>query len=127
MLRQIGGVVVGFIAWFVIVAALDFALRTGWHEYAAVEKAMTFTLPMMIARLSESAISSLASGYLAALVARGGWAPLIAGTIWLLVFAPYHFSIWSHFPVWYHLTFLISLPLLSYLGGRLWSAKPATA
>jgi hypothetical protein len=127
MWRTIGGVVAGLVAWIVIVSLLDRAMRYGWHDYAAVYKAMTFTLAMMIARLSESAVSSLASGYVAAWVGKGGWAPLIAGTIILLFFAPYHFSIWSHFPIWYHLTFLISLPLLSFVGGTLWRAKPATA
>jgi uncharacterized protein (DUF983 family) len=36
----------------------------------------------------------------------------------LLVFIPVHYSIWSHFPIWYHLTFLISLPVLSIVGGK---------
>jgi hypothetical protein len=127
MWRQIGGIVVGFVAWFLIVSVLNLGLRYGLQGYAAVEKAMTFTLEMMIARLSISAISSLAGGYLAALVGRGGRAPLVAGVVLLLMFIPIHYSIWSRFPIWYHLTFLISLPLLSFVGGRLWSAKPATA
>jgi hypothetical protein len=125
MLRQFGGVLAGFAAWIVVVSALDRGIRYGWHEYAAVEEAMTFTLPMMIARLSESAVASLAGGYLAALVGKGGWASLIAGTVLLAAFIPVHYSIWSHFPIWYHLTFLISLPVLSYAGGKLWRAKPA--
>jgi hypothetical protein len=127
MWRLICGVVVGLAVWIAVVSLLDRSMRYGWHDYATVEKAMTFTLAMMIARLSESAISSLVSGYLAALVGRGGRAPLVAGVVLLLMFIPIHYSIWSHFPIWYHLTFLISLPLLSFLGGKLWSAKPATA
>jgi len=127
MWRLICGVVVSLAVWIAVVSLLDRSMRYGWHDYAAVEKAMTFTFAMMIARLSESAISSLVSGYLAALVGRGGRAPLVAGVVLLLMFIPIHYSIWSHFPIWYHLTFLISLPLLSFLGGKLWSAKPATA
>ena len=127
MFRVIAGVVIGLAVWVAVISLLDRSLRYGWHDYAAVYKAMTFTVPMMMARLSESAVSSLISGYVAALVARGGWAPLVAGTITLLFFIPVHYSIWSHFPIWYHLTFLTSLPVLSYLGGNLWSAKPATA
>ena len=127
MWRLICGVVVGLAVWIAVVSLLDRSMRYGWHDYAAVEKAVTFTFAMMIARLSESAISSLVSGYLAALVGRGGRAPLVAGVVLLLMFIPIHYSIWSHFPIWYHLTFLISLPLLSFLGGKLWSAKPATA
>ena len=127
MLRQFGGVLAGFATWIVVVSVLNRGMRYGWHEYAAVEESLAFTLPMMIARLSESAVSSLISGYMAALVGKSGWAPLIAGTVLLAAFIPIHYSIWSHLPIWYHLTFLTSLPLLSYLGGKLWNAKPATA
>ncbi len=37
----------------------------------------------------------------------------------LLIFVPYHTTIWTQFPLWYHLTFFVSLLLLSVLGGRL--------
>jgi hypothetical protein len=127
MLRLIGGTLAGIIAWIVIVTLLNLGLRHGWHEYAAVEKAMAFTLPMMAARLSISALSSLASGLLAAVIDRGGWAALASGAILLLLFLPVHYSIWDKFPIWYHLTFLISLPLLSLVGGSLRGARPVTA
>ena len=117
MLRLVGGAIAGVVAWFVIVTVLNLILRYGWHDYAAVEKIMTFTLPMMVARLSISGISSVASGVVAAWVEKGKWAPLVAGVILLLLFVPIHYSIWDRFPVWYHLTFLASLPLLSWLGG----------
>jgi len=118
MLRQIGGAVVGVIAWGIVVTVLNLGLRHGWPAYAAVEKAMLFTVPMMAARLSISGISSLVSGYAAAAVGRSGQAALIAGVVLLLIFLPIHYTIWSKFPIWYHLTFLISLPLLSVIGGR---------
>jgi len=118
MLRVLGGIVVGVVVWFVVISVLDYGLKSGWHDYAVVEKALTFTLPMMAARLSESAVSSLISGYLAALVERR-WAPLIAGIVLLGIFAPEHYMLLHKFPLWYHLTFLISLPLLSFIGGRL--------
>jgi len=127
MLRLIGGAVVGVISWFVIVVVLDFLLRFSWHDYAVVERAMTFTLPMMAARLSESAISSLLSGLAAATVARGRWAALISGLILLAYFLPVHYAIWNKFPVWYHLTFLTSLPLLAYVGSLFAEPKPAAA
>jgi len=127
MLRLIGGALTGIVAWIVIVTALNLGLRHGWHDYAAVEKAMTFTFPMMGARLSISALSSLASGLVAALVDKGGWAALASGTILLLLFLPLHYEIWNKFPIWYHLTFLVSLPLLSFVGGSLRGARPVTA
>ena len=127
MLRFVGGVIAGLVTWIVVVSALDFVLRFSWHDYGVVERAMTFTLPMMAARLSESAVSSLVSGFVAATVERGRWAALIAGSILLLLFLPEHYTIWSKFPPWYHLTFLISLPLLSWIGGRFVGSRVATA
>ena len=118
MLRSILAVVAGLLAWAVGVTVLNLCLRHGWPAYAAVEKTMLFTVPMMAARLSISGISSLASGFVAAALGRSGQAALIAGVLLLLIFVPIHYTIWSKFPLWYHLTFLISLPLLSVIGGR---------
>ena len=127
MWKLIAGTILGAVAWLGVVTLLDVAMRHNWHDYGAVEKAMTFTLPMMIARLSESAVSSVVGGFVAALVDRDGRAPLLAGTLLLLLFAPEHYMLWARFPIWYHLTFLISLPLLSAIGGRLRGAKATTA
>jgi hypothetical protein len=118
MLRSIGGIIAGLVVWAVVVTLLNFGLRYGLPGYTAVEKAMNFTVTMMIARLSISAISSLASGWAAAAIANRQLAATVAGFLLLLVFIPVHYSIWSHFPIWYHLTFLISLPVLSIVGGK---------
>jgi len=117
MLKLIGGVIAGLIAWIVLVSALDWGLRNGWHDYAAVEKSMAFTIPMMVVRLAMSAACSLAAGFAAARLDKR--APLIAGTILLLLFIPVHYNMWDKFPIWYHLTFLTSLPLASLVGGKL--------
>jgi len=119
MLRAIGGGVAGIIVWAIVVTLLNLGLRHGWPDYGAVEKAMAFTLPMMIARLSESAVSSIVSGWAAAAIGKRRLSAIIAGVIILLLFLPVHYSLWNKFPAWYHLTFLISLPVLSVLGGRL--------
>ncbi len=125
MLRVVGGVVAGIAAWVVVVAALDLGLRHYWPDYAAVEKAMAFTFPMMAARLSMSALSSFLGGLAAGLVDKRRLAPLISGTILLLLFLPEHYLMWTRFPIWYHLIFLVSLPALSLLGGDLLPSKHA--
>jgi hypothetical protein len=119
MVRSIGAVVAGLVVWAIVVTVLNLGLRYGMPGYAAVEKAMLFTVPMMAARLSISAVSSLASGYAAAAIGRRQMPAIVAGVIMLLLFIPVHYSIWDKFPIWYHLTFLTSLPVLSALGGRL--------
>lgn len=120
MWRQIGGAIAGIIAWIALVIVFDLVLRRLWPDYAAVEKAMTFTVPMMAARLSESGVASLLSGAIAAVLGRDRLRPaLIAGIVLLLFFIPVHYSLWHKFPIWYHLTFLSSLVILSVAGGRI--------
>jgi hypothetical protein len=101
---------------------LNLGLRYGFPGYAAVERAMTFTLGMMAARLGISFVATLSAGAVTAWVARDRltW-PLITGIVLLAIFIPVHMSaqVWPHFPLWYHVTFLYSLPILSVVGGRL--------
>ena len=118
MLRVIGGVIAGLIVWAVVVTLLNFGLRYCLTGYAAVEKAMNFTVTMMIGRLSISAISSLVGGYAAAAIGKRQLSAVLSGVILLALFIPVHYSIWSHFQIWYHLTFLTSLPVLSLIGAR---------
>lgn len=127
MLRMIAGAVAGVIVWAIVATLLNLGLRHGWPDYAAVEKAMTFTVPMMAARLSESAISSLVSGWSAATIGRSRRSALIAGSILLALFVPVHYSLLDKFPLWYHLTFLISLLVLSVIGGRFARVRAAIA
>ena len=117
-LKKVAGVVAGLIAWIVLVTLLNLGMRHGWPQYAAVEKAMAFTFSMMGARLAESAASSLVSGWVAARIG-GRIVALVAGLMLLLMFVPVHYQLWHVFPIWYHLTFLLSLPALSVMGGRL--------
>lgn len=127
MLRRIGAVLAGVVVWTLVVTALNLGLRYGWPAYALVEKAMGFTLAMMVARLAVSALSSLASGYVAARIGGDGRSSTIAGVLIMLLFVPIHLQIWDRFPVWYHLTFLVSLPLLGWAGGALNGRRSTTA
>ena len=120
MIRQILGAVEGCVAWFVAVAVLGFLLARAWPEMAAIRVMTALTLPMLLARLAVSGVSSIVGGYIAALVSTEPVrAALGAGVLLLLVFVPYHLTIWNNFPIWYHLSFFVSLPLLSAVGGRL--------
>jgi hypothetical protein len=126
MLRLIGGIVAGLVIWMTAVTVLNLGLRHGLPGYAAVEATMTFTLPMMIARLAISAVASIAGGYGAAVVAGRPRAATIAGIVLLIVFLPVHYGLFDKFPLWYHLTFLASLPLLSIAGGALAARRQET-
>jgi hypothetical protein len=95
-------------------------MRSAWPEYASVADAMRFTLPMMFARLAIGALATLGTGWVAAVIARRSMlARATAGLLLVVVFVPQHIMLWDRFPVWYHLTFLVSLVPLAYLGGQI--------
>lgn len=111
MARTVLGVIAGAVAWLVIVTLIDRPMRFFWPDYAANFTAMTFTLPMMLARLTESTIALVLAAIIALRVAPAsryaGWG---FGTLMFLIFAPYHLLvIWSKFPIWYHAYFVASL------------------
>jgi hypothetical protein len=119
MLKAILGVVVGLMVFLAVATIGGLILRFSWPAYASVAAAMTFTLPMLITRLSIGAIATLSAGLVTALIARLSIrATLATGVVLLLGFVPQHIVIWARFPAWYHLTFLLSLLPLTYLGGR---------
>jgi hypothetical protein len=99
----------------------NLVLRFAWAGYAEVEKAMTFTLAMMVARLVLGVLSSLGAGLTVAWITRrnGRMAQVLAGILFVL-FIPVHYSLWDRFPLWYHLTFLVSLVLATLWGAMLY-------
>jgi hypothetical protein len=123
MIRFDIAVVVGVIVWILCATALDILLRFTLPGYAAAEPGLHFTLSMMIARLAlPSAVPSIVAGFVGTWSARGNRrAALVLGFILLLAFLPAHYRLWTQFPLWYHLTFLASLPLLTLLGATLHS------
>ncbi|MGE0408071.1 MAG: hypothetical protein AB7P23_02275 [Amphiplicatus sp.] len=101
-------------------ALIDFSLRQTLLGYVDAEKTFDFTLAMKIARLSMAAVASLAAGFVVRLIAPASrLAPWIVGLVLLALFLPIHIQLWSRFPAWYHLTFLITLAPLVALGARL--------
>ncbi len=111
MARTVLGVIAAIVAWLVIVTLIDRPMRALWPDYAANFAAMTFTLPMMLARLTESTIALVLATIVAIRVAPASrYAAWGFGIVMFLIFAPYHLlMIWSKFPIWYHAYFLASL------------------
>ena len=118
MTKNIVGVVAGLGAWVIVATVAGFVMRVSWPAYASVASAMTLTLPMMIARVSIGAIATIAMGIVTATIAKSLIVRLMPGVLMLVIFIPEHVMLWEKFPVWYHLTFLLSLVPLTYLGGR---------
>ncbi len=128
-LRVIAGIFMSLVTFLAVGTVGFIALRITWPDYAAVEAAVNafyaggapaeFSVPMMAARLIISAISSVVAAWIAALTLRDTRiAPLAGGLALLAAFIPLHISLWDKFPLWYHATFLTSLPVLAIIGGR---------
>lgn len=121
MRRTIAGIVAGLVGWVIIVSVLNRGLRLWLPGYAQAEPSMLFTLPMEIARLAIGALTSMAAGMLVRAIAPASRrAPWVVGLLLLALFVPEHVLIWNRFPLWYHLTFLLTLAPLVAFGARLW-------
>jgi len=115
--KTVGAVIAALFTWFFVATVLNLALRAWWPHYHEAEIAFNFTSAMKLARLVLGAISSLGAGFVAAWIAKGRMsAATLTGIVLLGLFIPGHYRIWSKFPVWYHLTFLVSLLPITLLG-----------
>ena len=120
ILKTIGAVIAALVTWFFVATVLNLALRAWWPHYHEAETAFNFTFAMKLTRLALGAISSLSAGLVAAWLGKGHMrAATFTGIVLLGLFIPNHYLLWDKFPVWYHLTFLVSLLPLTLLGAAL--------
>jgi len=128
MKRPVAAFLIALVVWALLVSLLDRLLRLTLAGYAAAEPAMHFTLGMMIARLAIAAITSVVAGAVAGRIApRSRRTAFAVGAVLLIVFVPGHVRIWSLFPIWYHLTFLLTLIPLVMIGARLAHTRSSAA
>ena len=110
MKRSILACLAGLLTWIVVVTVINRVLRLSLPNYTAAEQTLQFTLGMKWARLLMAIVTSVLAGAVTGWISRSSrWAPLIVGSVVLAIFAPVHIAIWSKFPVWYHLTFLLTI------------------
>ena len=120
MIRTIGAMTAGAVAWEAVVLLATFAGRLLWPAYAVVEEQREFALDMLLSRLPVGVIATLAFGAVVAWVARGDKRTIyIVIAVGLLFSVADHITVWDQFPVWYHLVFLAYLVPLAMLGGRM--------
>ncbi len=110
MKRSILACLAGLFTWAVVVTVINRLLRLSLPNYTAAEHTLQFTLAMKWARLVMAIVTSLAAGAVTGWISPSNrWAPWIVGIVVLAMFLPAHIAIWSRFPVWYHLTFLLTI------------------
>jgi len=125
--RTVGSIVAGLIAWAIVVTLLNFGLRAAIPNYHAAEATLQFSMAMKIGRLTEAAVASIVAGAVVGWIEpTRRWASAIVGLIILGMFVPVHVGLWSRFPVWYHLTFLVPIIPLVVLGSMLVRSSRST-
>ena len=118
--KTVGAAIAALVTWIFVATVLNLALRAWWPHYHEAETAFNFTFAMKLTRLALGAISSVSAGFVAAWLGKGRMkAATFTGIVLLGLFIPGHYRIWDKFPVWYHLTFLVSLLPLTLLGAAL--------
>jgi len=127
-LRVTLAIAAGFAVWFTVATVGNLAIRWLLPGYAEVEKAMNFSLAMLIVRLVVGAVASLAAGVACVAIGRSARAGVYLFALLLLaLFMPVHVGLWAKFPVWYHIIFLGSLVPLVVSGARLHSSRGMSA
>jgi hypothetical protein len=110
MKRSILACLAGLLTWAVVVTLINRVLRLSLSNYTAAEHTLQFTLGMKWARLLMAIVTSLVAGAVTRRISPSSrWAPLIVGSVVVAMFVPAHIALWSKFPAWYHLTFLLTI------------------
>jgi hypothetical protein len=110
MQRSILACLAGLLTWAVVVTVINRVLRLSLPNYTAAEHTLEFTLAMKWARLLMAIATSMVAGAVTRWISPSSrWAPFIVGSVVLAMFLPAHIALWSKFPAWYHLTFLLTI------------------
>jgi hypothetical protein len=120
MMRAVGAILAGAIAWEAVVLLATLVGRLIWPAYAAVETARIFALDMLLSRLAVGALATLVFGAVVAWVARGDRRMIrVILALWLTYSVVDHYLVWDQFPVWYHLVYLGYIVPLVLFGEKL--------
>jgi hypothetical protein len=120
MKRSILACLAGLLTWVVVVTVINRVFRLSLPNYTAAEHTLQFTLGMKWARLLMAIVTSLVAGAVTRWISPSSrWAPLVVGGVVLAMFLPVHIAIWSKFPVWYHLAFLLTIIPAVFVGALL--------
>src|ERR1700683_850871 len=110
MKRSILACLAGLLTWIVVVSAINRVLRLSLPDYTAAEQTLQFTLGMKWARLLMAIVTSMVAGAVTRWISPSSrWTPLIVGGVVFALFVPVHIAIWNKLPLWYHLTFLLTI------------------
>jgi hypothetical protein len=125
-IRGLAGVALGVLSWVAVGSAALFALRMLWTAYALAAPTKAYTTAMLLGRLTVAVADSATAGCVAARVA-GPQAAWCLGVVLIAGSTAVHLTlVWTHYPVWYHLGYLLPLVPVTGLAGQLCSASHAS-
>jgi hypothetical protein len=131
MLRIVLGVIAGFFGWVILWVGSEKILSAMWPEgygvhqgafQAAIENGGQFTAntTLLLIHIVLGSIVSVASGFLAALVAgENRRAPLVVGFLLVALGLLKVVMSWPYVPIWYHVIFTALLLPMTIMGGKL--------
>ncbi len=127
-MKQILGVVIGFILWSVLWLSLNQLLLALGIMSPTVTEPLTNSTPLLVL-LVGSVLISLTSGYVTARIAGLAWAlPAVALGVLLLATGVFvQLKLWYLIPLWYHLAFLLLLIPMTLLGARVGAGSRSRA
>ena len=120
------GILAGLIAYAMIGSFGLFMLRISWTDYAVASKDKSYNSTMMIFRLFVGILAAIFAGISATKIANDeGKSAWFVGVIVFCVGSYNHFftTVWTEYPVWYHLTFVIPIIPVIGLSGHLLTKK----
>ena len=122
ILRFVAGLALGWATSWVVLNGGFASLRTLWPGYALADPEKAYTLTMLGVRLVIFSGMIAATAGVAAIVAgdrRVAWG---AGGVILALSIPPHLYpgyVWDDYPVWYHITYLLSILPIAAFAARL--------
>lgn len=131
MLRIVLGVIAGFFSWVIALIGGEMVVSAllpeafGQHQRAfqeVLENGGAFTANMahLMMHVVLASITSVFSGFLAALIAgENKHAPLVLACLLFVLGLLKMMMSWSYMPLWYHVIFTAILLPMTMLGGKL--------
>lgn len=120
MVRSIGSVVAGYLAWTVVFLGASAGIRAIFADVHDAE-GLTADMSALVLYLIVSIIASLAAGFVCARIAvrRMARHAFVLGILLLATGIPVQLSVWDKLPPWYNYAFLAMLIPATLAGVRL--------
>lgn len=126
MVRKGVALAAGVATALLIALAATLVARCLWPAYAAAAPHKSYTLVMLVARLSVGALGTAVAARATTIIARdGGATAWWLGGLFLTLSLPLHLRGWADYPAWYHLIYLSYLMPIAGIAGRIVAGHPA--